>query len=77
MKIHTVRQADPVFAKRFLRPGSIMISSKQNIDRPFTRVMHFAKKEPPLVNVFRSVTMVDKDRFQVANPLDRFAIGDR
>jgi len=54
-----------------------MISSKQNTDRPFTRVMHFAKKELPLVSVFRSVSMYDKDRFQVANPLNRFAIGDR
>jgi hypothetical protein len=39
--------------------------------------MHFAKIELPSVNVFRSVNMYDKDRFQAANPLNRFAIGDR
>lgn len=40
------------------------------------RDAHFAKKELPSVNAFRSVTKYDNDWFQVANPLNRFAIGD-
>jgi hypothetical protein len=40
-------------------------------------VMHFSKEELPPVNAFWSVTMYDEAGFQVANPLNRFAIGDR
>ena len=39
--------------------------------------MHFTKAELPPVNAFWSLTMYDADGFQVANPIDRFAIGDR
>jgi hypothetical protein len=40
-------------------------------------VLHFDKQELPPVNAFWSVTMYDEQGFQVANPINRFAIGDR
>ena len=40
-------------------------------------VMHFKKSELPPVNAFWSLTMYDKDGFQVANPINRFAIGGK
>jgi hypothetical protein len=40
-------------------------------------VLHFSKEAIPPVNAFWSVTMYDEEGFQVANPINRFAIGDR
>lgn len=40
-------------------------------------VMHFDKDKLPPVEAFWSLTMYDADGFQVANPINRFAIGDR
>jgi hypothetical protein len=37
--------------------------------------LHFEKGETPPANAFWSITMYDKDGFQVPNPIDRFAIG--
>jgi hypothetical protein len=37
----------------------------------------FAPGQEPPVNAFWSLTMYDAEGFQVANPIDRFAIGDR
>jgi hypothetical protein len=40
-------------------------------------LLHFDRDELPPVGAFWSVTMYDADGFQAANPLNRFAIGDR
>lgn len=40
-------------------------------------VLHFAKEELPPASAYWSLTMYDADGFQVANQLNRFAIGDR
>jgi hypothetical protein len=40
-------------------------------------VLQFAEDELPPVEAFWSVTMYDAEGFQAANPIDRFAIGDR
>jgi hypothetical protein len=40
-------------------------------------VLHFSKYELPPVDAFWSLTMYDAEGFQVANPINRFAIGDR
>jgi hypothetical protein len=40
-------------------------------------VLHFNKDEIPPVGAFWSLTMYDAEGFQVANPINRFAIGDR
>ena len=40
-------------------------------------VLSFKKDEVPPVGAFWSLTMYDAEGFQVANPLNRFAIGDR
>ena len=40
-------------------------------------VLHFNKDQLPPAEAFWSVTMYDKDGFPFANPINRFAIGDR
>ncbi|HTJ02542.1 MAG TPA: DUF1254 domain-containing protein [Methylovirgula sp.] len=40
-------------------------------------ILHFSKEELPPVGAFWSVTMYDAQGFQTANPINRFAIGDR
>lgn len=40
-------------------------------------IVHFPKGQLPPVNAFWSITMYDAQGFQVANPINRFAIGDR
>lgn len=40
-------------------------------------ILHFTKDELPPVGAFWSVTMYEAEGFQVANPINRYAIGDR
>jgi len=40
-------------------------------------VLHFNQEELPPVGAFWSLTMYDREGFQVANPINRFALGDR
>jgi hypothetical protein len=40
-------------------------------------VLHFNKEQLPPAEAFWSLTMYDADGFQVSNPINRFAIGDR
>jgi hypothetical protein len=40
-------------------------------------VLHFNREELPPAGAFWSLTMYDAEGFQVANPISRFAIGDR
>ena len=39
--------------------------------------LHFTKAEIPPVNAFWSLTMYDDDSYLVANPINRYALGDR
>ncbi len=58
-------------------PINIGDSAGNQLDGAKDYVLHFAKDELPPVEAFWSVTMYDKDGFQAANSLNRFAIGDR
>jgi hypothetical protein len=40
-------------------------------------VLRFPRGQEPPVNAFWSLTLYDEEGFQVANPINRFAIGDR
>lgn len=58
-------------------PMNIADANGKPMDGANRYVLHFKKQELPPVDAFWSVTMYDAEGFQVANPLNRFAIGDR
>lgn len=58
-------------------PFNIGDADGNPLDGAHQYVLHFDRDELPPVDAFWSVTMYDAEGFQVANPLGRFALGDR
>ena len=58
-------------------PMNVADADGQPVDGNNDYVIHFSKAELPPVDAFWSITMYDAEGYQVANPLNRFAIGDR
>jgi hypothetical protein len=57
-------------------PLNISDADGEPVMAEYNYILHFSKDEPP-VGAFWSLTLYDAEGFQVANPLNRFAIGDR
>ncbi len=55
-------------------PLNLADESGNPLDGRSNYTIHFEKEEIPPVNAFWSVTLYDNDGFQVANPLNRFAV---
>lgn len=58
-------------------PLNVADADGRPVDAADNYIMHFNKDEIPPAEAFWSLTMYDAEGFQVANELDRFAIGDR
>jgi hypothetical protein len=58
-------------------PTAFVDAAGQPLDGANKYALHFEKGKTPPADAFWSITMYDKDGFQVPNPIDRFAIGDR
>ncbi|MGA7777638.1 MAG: DUF1214 domain-containing protein [Paraburkholderia sp.] len=58
-------------------PTAFNDSNGKPLDGASRYVLHFAKGNLPPANAFWSITMYDDKGFQVPNPINRFAIGDR
>jgi len=58
-------------------PASFVDGDGKSYDGTNSYVLHFDKGKLPPADAFGSVTLYDENGFQVANPLNRFAIGDR
>ena len=58
-------------------PLNVADGDGQPLDGTHDYILHFDKDELPPVDAFWSVTMYDAEGFQAANPINRFAIGDR
>ena len=58
-------------------PFNVLDADGKPVSAENKYVLHFNKEEIPPVNAFWSLTMYDAEGFQVANSLNRFAIGDR
>jgi hypothetical protein len=58
-------------------PINIADADDQPVMAENSYVLHFQKDELPPVGAFWSLTMYDAEGFQVANPINRFALGDR
>jgi hypothetical protein len=58
-------------------PLAIADADGRPLDGAHDYVLHFDAEALPPVGAFWSVTMYDDEGFQVANELDRFALGDR
>jgi hypothetical protein len=60
-----------------LYPSVFVDGDGKPLDGANKYVLHFAKGQLPPVDAFWSLTMYDAQGFQVPNPINRFAIGDR
>ncbi|HEX4409669.1 MAG TPA: DUF1254 domain-containing protein [Xanthobacteraceae bacterium] len=60
-----------------LYPTAFFDTAGQPLTGANKYVVHFDKDKTPPANAFWSITMYDKDGFQVQNSINRFAIGDR
>jgi hypothetical protein len=58
-------------------PLSVFDADGQALSGQHRYVLHFNKDELPPVDAFWSITMYDEQGFQVPNPINRFALGDR
>jgi hypothetical protein len=58
-------------------PDADLDSAGRRLDGGHRYVIHFARGQLPPARAFWSLTMYDKDLFLYANPLDRYALGDR
>jgi hypothetical protein len=58
-------------------PLNVADADGEPLDGGHDYILHFDKDELPPVHAFWSVTMYDAEGFQAANPINRFAIGDR
>lgn len=58
-------------------PAAFTDGDGKLLDGANAYVLHFGKEELPPADAFWSLTMYDAQGFQVPNPIDRFAIGDR
>lgn len=56
-------------------PASFVDGDGKPYDGSNRYTLHFTKEELPPADAFWSVTLYDKDGYQVANPLNRFAVG--
>jgi hypothetical protein len=63
--------ADAIYPNAFLDAEGKPLNGGANY------VVHFEKGKLPPADAFWSVTMYDEQGFQVPNPIERFAIGDR
>ncbi len=64
-------------AEDAIYPLAITDAKGQTLRGGENYLLRFTKDQLPPVGAFWSVTMYDAEGFQVANPLNRFAIGDR
>jgi hypothetical protein len=60
-----------------LSPHTVSDADGRPLDGDRDYVLHFERDELPPAQAFWSVTMYDAEGFPSANPIDRFAIGDR
>ena len=58
-------------------PTAFLDAEGKPLDSAAPYVIHFAKGQLPPANAFWSVTMYDNRQLFTANPINRFAIGDR